>query len=70
MSSKPYRDFSAHFASSHWKWPDIKGLHDFTGTICHSARYDPNTVLEGKRVAVIGVGGRWNSRDCKYCIQG
>lgn len=22
-----------------WKWPDIKGLHDFEGTLCHTARW-------------------------------
>lgn len=22
-----------------WKWPDIKGLHDFKGTLCHTARW-------------------------------
>lgn len=41
---------------SNWKWPAIKGLHDFRGTLCHTAKYDTNTVLDGKRVAVIGVG--------------
>ncbi|TAQ87444.1 hypothetical protein B7494_g4224 [Chlorociboria aeruginascens] len=39
-----------------WKWPEIEGLHDFKGKLCHTARYDPSTVLDGKRVAVIGVG--------------
>ncbi|KAL1969601.1 hypothetical protein VTN77DRAFT_8154 [Rasamsonia byssochlamydoides] len=41
---------------NHWKWPDIQGLSDFQGTLCHTARYDENTVLDGKRVAVIGTG--------------
>jgi len=41
---------------NNWKWPDIEGLHDFKGKLCHSARYDTDTVLDGKRVAVIGVG--------------
>lgn len=24
-----------------WKWPDIQGLHDFKGTLLHSANWDP-----------------------------
>ncbi|KAK2762350.1 hypothetical protein FQN54_001360 [Arachnomyces sp. PD_36] len=39
-----------------WKWPVIEGLHDFKGILCHTARYDPQTELEGRRVAVIGTG--------------
>ncbi len=23
-----------------WKWPDIKGLHDFKGDVLHSANWD------------------------------
>lgn len=23
-----------------WKWPDIKGLHDFKGKLMHSAEWD------------------------------
>ena len=42
--------------SSNWKWPDIEGLHDFEGTLCHTARYQTDTELKGKKVAVIGVG--------------
>jgi cation diffusion facilitator CzcD-associated flavoprotein CzcO len=25
---------------NNWKWPDIKGLHDFKGTLLHSAHWD------------------------------
>lgn len=50
------RRSSADHATSNWKWPDIKGLHDFKGTLSHTARYDTSTVLDGKRVAVVGVG--------------
>ncbi|KAH8692574.1 hypothetical protein BGW36DRAFT_399412 [Talaromyces proteolyticus] len=39
-----------------WKWPNIQGISDFKGTLCHTAHYDPNTELDGKRVAVIGIG--------------
>ncbi|THV00416.1 FAD/NAD-P-binding domain-containing protein [Dendrothele bispora CBS 962.96] len=39
-----------------WKWPDIKGLHDFKGTLCHTARWPDNFDHKGKRVAVIGSG--------------
>lgn len=41
---------------SNWKWPEIEGLHDFEGVLCHTAKYPSGTVLDGKRVAVIGVG--------------
>ncbi|MFB8006141.1 flavin-containing monooxygenase [Nocardia sp. NPDC056000] len=36
--------------------PDIKGINDFQGEIFHSARWDHNADLTGKRVAVIGTG--------------
>ncbi len=36
--------------------PDIKGIHDFTGEIFHSARWNHDADLAGKRVAVIGTG--------------
>ncbi|EXJ66857.1 uncharacterized protein A1O5_10052 [Cladophialophora psammophila CBS 110553] len=39
-----------------WKWPAIYGLHDFKGTLCHTANYAAGTHLDDKRVAVIGVG--------------
>ena len=42
--------------SSNWKWPDIKGLHDFEGVLCHTACFPSDLNLDGKRVAVIGVG--------------
>ncbi len=37
-------------------WPDIKGLHSFTGEKMHTARWDHDYDLTGKRVAVIGTG--------------
>jgi cation diffusion facilitator CzcD-associated flavoprotein CzcO len=36
--------------------PDIDGVHDFAGTIIHTAKWDDTATLEGKRVAVIGTG--------------
>ena len=36
--------------------PDIKGINDFQGTIFHSAQWDHDSDLTGKRVAVIGTG--------------
>ena len=41
---------------SDWKWPEIPGLHDFKGILCHTANYPVGTILDGKKVAVIGVG--------------
>lgn len=39
-----------------WKWPDIKGLHDFKGELLHSASWNDDFKPEGKNVAVIGSG--------------
>ncbi|KAF6833534.1 flavin-binding monooxygenase [Colletotrichum musicola] len=39
-----------------WKWPAIKGRETFKGTMLHSANWDNNVDLTGKRVAVIGSG--------------
>ncbi len=36
--------------------PDIKGSETFKGEVFHSARWDHNVSLDGKRVAVIGTG--------------
>jgi cation diffusion facilitator CzcD-associated flavoprotein CzcO len=36
--------------------PDIEGVHDFAGTVIHTAQWDDSADLEGKRVAVIGTG--------------
>ncbi len=38
------------------KPPDIPGLDDFTGTVMHTARWDHDVDLRGKRVAIIGTG--------------
>ncbi|WP_069164268.1 flavin-containing monooxygenase [Nocardia altamirensis] len=36
--------------------PDIKGINDFQGEIFHSARWNHDADLAGKRVAIIGTG--------------
>jgi cation diffusion facilitator CzcD-associated flavoprotein CzcO/acetyl esterase/lipase len=38
------------------RWPDIPGLDEFQGKRLHTARWDHDYALEGKRVAVIGTG--------------
>ena len=38
------------------RWPDIPGLDDFAGQRLHSARWDAQVPLAGRRVAVIGTG--------------
>ncbi|KIW11199.1 hypothetical protein PV08_10499 [Exophiala spinifera] len=39
-----------------WKWPEIKGLHSFQGTLLHSADWDTSVSYKDKTVAVIGTG--------------
>ncbi|KAF9893999.1 hypothetical protein FE257_008970 [Aspergillus nanangensis] len=41
---------------THWKWPDIPGLADFTGDLIHSASWPETVEYQDKRVAVIGNG--------------
>jgi cation diffusion facilitator CzcD-associated flavoprotein CzcO len=36
--------------------PDIDGVHDFAGTVIHTAKWDDSAELDGKRVGVIGTG--------------
>ena len=43
-------------ALSEPKMPDIDGIDSFTGEIFHSAQWDHDADLAGKRVAVIGTG--------------
>jgi cation diffusion facilitator CzcD-associated flavoprotein CzcO len=38
------------------KDPDIAGLSDFAGTVMHTARWDHDVDLTGRRVAVVGTG--------------
>ena len=39
-----------------WKWPKIPGVHDFKGTLVHSANWDTSIDYSDKTVAVIGTG--------------
>lgn len=41
---------------NNWKWPDIPGLHSFSGQLIHSANWPEDADLKGKTVAVIGNG--------------
>ncbi|KAH7308922.1 putative monooxygenase [Stachybotrys elegans] len=41
---------------NNWQWPEIAGLHSFQGPLLHSAAWDNDVDLKGKRVAVIGNG--------------
>jgi 4-hydroxyacetophenone monooxygenase len=36
--------------------PEIPGMHDFTGPWFHSARWDPEVDIRGKRFALVGAG--------------
>lgn len=40
----------------HPSYPDIEGLDTFEGTMFHTARWNHNVSLEGKRVGIIGTG--------------
>lgn len=37
---------------SKWRWPEIPGLHDFKGTLCHSAAWDESFDATGKRIGM------------------
>ncbi|WP_448221350.1 flavin-containing monooxygenase [Gordonia iterans] len=37
-------------------YPDIDGLDEFAGRVVHTARWDPELKIDGKRVAVVGTG--------------
>jgi 4-hydroxyacetophenone monooxygenase len=39
-----------------WRWPDIPGFNEFKGVKMHTAAWNPNVSLEGKRVGLIGTG--------------
>ena len=41
---------------SKWRWPSISGLHDFKGSLMHSAVWDKDFDWSEKRIAVIGNG--------------
>ncbi len=37
-------------------WPEIPGLETFPGPLLHSAQWEPDISLEGRRAAVVGTG--------------
>lgn len=39
-----------------WRWPAIRGLQSFKGSLLHSAAWDPELSWDGRRVAIIGNG--------------
>ncbi|KAJ5217907.1 uncharacterized protein N7498_000006 [Penicillium cinerascens] len=41
---------------NNWKWPKIHGLHNFKGTLIHSAQWDDSYDFTDKDIAVIGGG--------------
>ncbi|OBB98829.1 cyclohexanone monooxygenase [Mycobacterium sp. 852013-50091_SCH5140682] len=38
------------------RWPELAGMETFTGVSIHSAEWDPDLDLTGKKVAIIGAG--------------
>lgn len=47
---------NAHGRLSRWQLPSIKGRDSFAGQMLHTAEWDENLDLRGKRVAMIGTG--------------
>lgn len=41
---------------NNYQMPTIKGLHDFTGNLLHTAAWDSSVDFHGKKVAIIGSG--------------
>lgn len=37
-------------------WPDVPGISEYKGTMVHSAAWDKDVKLDGKKVALIGSG--------------
>lgn len=55
----PYFARALVIASGHLSdasFPEIKGLADYHGTVFHSAQWDHNCELSGKRIGIIGTG--------------
>jgi len=46
----------AHGILNRWSFPDIPGLNSFHGPKMHTAGWNPDIDMSGKRVAVIGTG--------------
>jgi cation diffusion facilitator CzcD-associated flavoprotein CzcO len=58
-SGGPYSATTVILASGPWhqpRWPDIPGLAGFPGPVFHSARWNHDVELAGRRIAVVGVG--------------
>jgi 4-hydroxyacetophenone monooxygenase len=47
---------NAHGRLSRWQWPQIEGRESFQGHMLHTAEWDDDLDLTGKRVALIGTG--------------
>ncbi|ETI21297.1 hypothetical protein G647_07643 [Cladophialophora carrionii CBS 160.54] len=47
---------SARGILSHWRWPDIRGLHTYRGHKVHSAAWDHTFDYSHKRIGLIGNG--------------
>ncbi len=39
-----------------WKWPNVQGLDKFRGAMLHTAKWDNEVELKGKRVGLMGNG--------------
>jgi 4-hydroxyacetophenone monooxygenase len=48
--------FNCHGPVNRWSWPKIQGIEAFEGPRMHTAGWDPEVNLTGKKVAVIGTG--------------
>jgi cation diffusion facilitator CzcD-associated flavoprotein CzcO len=61
-TKKLWKDYAHYFINgsgilNNWKWPDIPGLHDFKGSLIHSARWDHSIEIGSDSiVGVIGNG--------------
>lgn len=47
---------SARGFLSSWRWPSIKGLHDFSGQLVHTAGWNHDYDYTNKRIGIIGNG--------------
>lgn len=61
MEEKKIHDFCDVFINAsgvlnNWRWPDVEGLDDYRGVLLHTANWDDDVQLEGKRVGLIGNG--------------
>lgn len=48
--------FNASGILNNPKFPELKGLHEFTGNLAHTAAWDSRIDVTGKRVAIVGAG--------------